>query len=222
MFFKTNVGTSADRCIGFGEETANWGLEMRRSFAVVAVAVLIFGSVVTVCGKVQSKDDVIDGHHNAIVGDGVKINKNNNVPYGQIKKTEDERGSTGQGAPLDESSGTVTGAGAIGGAIIQVANLDSQILGGHHNSIILESCQSTGLSGICSEGLFQGSYIDSLIDGGHHNLIFVDSSQIALIDGSGSDLSSGDLIQMADVSGQIVGGHHNTIVVGSFQEIDTN
>jgi hypothetical protein len=199
---------------------------MRRWLAVLTVAVLICGSLANVCEKVQAKVDAKDGHHNSIVGDGVKINENNNVPYGQIKKAEDEHWSMGQDTILDGTSNVGALDGAIAGGVVQVADLDSQILGGHHNSIVLESDQVAGVSGISSEGLVQGSYIDSLIDGGHHNLIFVDVSQIALADGSASistsDSSSSGLIQMADVSGQIVGGHHNTIVVGSLQAFEVN
>jgi hypothetical protein len=191
---------------------------MRRCLAVLTVAVLIFGSMATVHGKVTAKDDEKDGHHNVIIGSGVKINENNNIPYGLLKKAGDEDGSNVEGIPLDGNSGMGVGAGTTSGDVIQVVDLNSQILGGHHNSIVLESGQDAVVNGISSEGLIQGSYIDGLIDGGHHNLIIVDSSQIALVEGSASTSTSGNLAQISDVSDQIVGGHHNTIVVRSLQD----
>jgi hypothetical protein len=195
---------------------------MRRCLALLFIAVMICGSMGNVCEMVQAKVDGKDGHHNSIVGYGVKINENNNVPYGQLKKSIDERGSMGQGTHNDGTSGEGVGVGTVGGDVIQVADLDGQILGGHHNSIVLESGQIAVVSGISSEGFIQGSYINSLIDGGHNNLIIVDSSQIALVEGSASTSTSGNLAQMADVSGQIVGGHHNTIVVRSLQAFEAN
>lgn len=195
---------------------------MRRCLALLFIAVMTCGSMGNVCEMVQAKVDGKDGHHNSIVGYGVKINENNNVPYGQLKKAGDEDGSIVQGVPLDGTSNVGVQAGAIPGGVVQVADLDGQILGGHHNSIVLESGQNALVSGISSEGFIQGSYINSLIDGGHHNLIIVDSSQIALVEGSASTSTSGNLAQMADVSGQIVGGHHNTIVVRSLQAFEAN
>ncbi len=115
---------------------------MRRCLALLSIAALICGSMGNVCEKVQAKVDPKDGHHNAIVGDGVKINENNNVPYGQIKKAGDEDGSIVQGIPLDGTSNVGVQAGAIPGGAVQVADLNSQILGGHHNTIVLESGQN--------------------------------------------------------------------------------
>lgn len=199
---------------------------MRRCLAFLAVAILIFGSMANICGEVQAKDDAKDGHHNAIVGYGVKISANNNVPYGQLKKAGDDDRSMGAGVPLDGTSNVGVQAGAISGGVVQVADLYGQILDGHHNSIVLESGQVADTSGIPSGVLTQTLYFDGLVDGGHHNLIFVDSSQIALTDGSASistsDSYSVDLIQMADISGQIVGGHHNTIIVDSLQAFEVD
>jgi len=175
-----------------------------------------------VCEIVQAKGDGKDGHHNSIVGYGVKINENNNFPYGQLKTTGDEDGSIVQGVPLDGTSNVGVQAGAIPGCVVQVADLDGQILGGHHNSIVLESGQDAVVNGISSEGLIQGSYIDNLIDGGHNNLIIVDTSQVTLVEGSASTSTSGNLLQISDVSGQILGGHHNTIVVRSLQTFEAN
>jgi hypothetical protein len=191
---------------------------MRRCLAVLTVAVLIFGSMATVHGKVTAKDDEKDGHRNAVIGSGVKINENNNIPYGQLKKARGEDWSNVVGIPLDGTNGEGVGAGTIAGDVIQVMDLNSQILGGHHNSIIFESGQDAVVNGISSGGLIQGSYIDNLIDGGHHNLIIVDTSQVTLVEGSASSSTSGNLAQISDVSDQIVGGHHNTIVVRSLQD----
>jgi len=199
---------------------------MRKCLAMLAAAVLIFGSMSAVVGKVQEKSDAKDGHHNAIVGEVEKINENNNVPYGQIKKAED--GNLAKSIPygLIEQDARPDGTcakGGVAGNFAQIADIDGQILGGHHNMIVVESSQlaiigpsqasGTGELGPESPSLNQVSDIDSQICGGHHNLVSVDSSQIALAE----DATTGDLVQVSDIGGQILGGHHNTIIVESSQ-----
>ena len=99
------------------------------------------------------------------------------------KRPEMKTGQMSRASLLTGTAAWVVGVGTIAGDVIQVVDLNSQILGGHHNSIVLESGQDAVVNGISSEGFIQGSYIDNLIDGGHHNLIIVDSTQVALVEG---------------------------------------
>ena len=145
---------------------------MRRWLAVVALVALIFGLMPGVYGKVQTQIDPRDSHHNSIVGDGAKINKNNNVPYGLLKKVANEDRSMEVGHPLDRTTSAGAGSGITTGSIVQVAELNGQILGGHHNTIILDSDQVADITGLFSGSLIQESYINGIITGGHHNLIY--------------------------------------------------
>lgn len=202
------------------------GIEMRRWLALLAIAALIYGCTPAVYGKVQTQIEPKYSHHNSIVGDGVKINKNNNVPYGQIKKAANEDRSMGLGVPRDRTINPGTGSDMTAGGIVQIAELSGQILAGHHNTIILESDQVADMTWYFSGSMIQESYINGIIAGGHHNLIYLDSTQIGLFEGSGSTCASasyaGDLIQVTDLGGRVLGGHHNTIVIRSLQATEVN
>jgi hypothetical protein len=184
---------------------------MRKYLVLLAAAVLIFGSATAVSGKPPATGAAAAGQENSGVGDLVMTKWKNDVPYGQMKKAGDE-GSPASGAP-----GWAAAVGA-GPGVQQVqageaAGLDGRILGGHHNSIVLESSQVAASGGAASGSLVQASSMTGQIDAGHHNTIIFEASQIGWTDGS----ATSDLVQLAEASGLILGGHHNTIIIRSLQ-----
>lgn len=193
---------------------------MKKYIIVLALAVLILAFAVTVQGKHQSADvqsEIDGGHHNTIITDVDQVSQaynGNIIPYGQLKKVA----NIGKGEQA-------------GSDLNQFASIDSRIVGGHHNTIAVNSKQTaTSASGGSSGGsetsgmnwtdfknLSQALSIESQIYGGHHNVIMVDSSQYAGLGGSTSGNTSENISQVADISSLISGGHHNVILIGSSQ-----
>ncbi len=186
---------------------------MKKYMIVLILAVLMLASAMTVGGKHQSanvQSEIDGGHHNTIVTNvnqvSQVINGGGNIPYGQLKKVAGV-GKNGQIAD---------------GSINQYADINSQIIGGHHNTIITNSNQSASIAGgaqtpvnnsTASSNISQTLNADSTIAGGHHNVILVGSIQSAYVNAS----ATGNISQTANINNLIDGGHHNMILVGSSQ-----
>jgi|GEM_PF-6283296 len=191
---------------------------------LAALAVLMLAFFPEVQGKSQNadvKNGIEDGHHNTIVTNVDQISQianKNNIPYGQVKKiASDELGS-----------------GSAGFDLSQNMNIQNQIGGGHHNTILVDAQQTGVLDAPASEtnstdannstaadnstttvnpSLSQMLNTQNQILDGHHNMISLSSVQVAEINAQ----SLGNVSQGAIIDNQIAGGHHNVILIGSSQ-----
>lgn len=189
---------------------------MKKYIIMLAIAMLVLAFAGAVEGRnqnannqnINNQNEINSGHHNTIVTDinqAIQAYNGNNMPYGQLKKFEK------------------TGNGIAGSNLDQSLSIGNQILGGHHNTIIVGSQQNANISGSSANGwnstalgnISQTLKIGNQIDGGHHNAIMVGSIQNAWINAA----SSGNISQVADINNLISGGHHNVIWVGSSQTI---
>lgn len=194
---------------------------MKKYIIVLALAVLILAFAVSVEGKHQSanvQSEIDGGHHNTIITDVDQVSQaynGNIIPYGQIKKIANIGKSNMAASDLD-----------------QFASIDSRIVGGHHNTIAVNSkqtansasgeSQTSGMNWTAFRNLSQALNIESQIYGGHHNVIMVGSTQYAGVSASTSENTSENLTQVADIASQIYGGHHNVILIGSSQTYQAN
>lgn len=196
---------------------------LKKLVIVLALAVLMLAFIPALEGKSQNaniKNEIKSGHHNTIVTNVDQLSgiaNKNNIPYGQVKKI---------------ASGNL-GSSASGADYSQAMDIQNQILGGHHNVIVVNGRQVAVLGGTqtsddnstisetnstSSGNLSQALNIQNQISGGHHNLIWVSSTQIAEMSASGS----GNLTQSANLNNLIAGGHHNVILLGSNQIAQMN
>lgn len=191
-----------------------------RKILTILLSALILASAISVEGKnqnVQQKSNINNeikgGHHNTIISDvdqisQIEVGNNKNVPYGQLKKI----------------GGFGTNDGASNIDLTQIANINNQILGGHHNTIVVDNSQAafgyldpTSIWWTGDLNLNQKSIIDNQIASGHHNTILVGSTQQAYMNPMSLGDSSTNVNQIGYINNQILGGHHNTISVYSDQ-----
>ncbi len=197
---------------------------------LAALAVLMLAFFPEVQGKSQNVDvnnGIDGGHHNTIVTNVDQLNQianKNNIPYGQVKKiASDEWGSESAGFDLSQNM-----------------NIQNQIGGGHHNTILVDAQQTAVLDAPASgtngtdannstatgnstaadnstttvnPSLSQILNTQNQILDGHHNMISLGSVQVAEINAQ----SLGNVSQDASIDNQIAGGHHNVILIGSSQ-----
>lgn len=188
---------------------------------MLLIAAIILACFTTVEGKnqkVQQNSNVNSkiegGHHNTIVTDvdqmsQIGVGNSNNIPYGQLKKI----------AGFD-ANGEMTGTN-----VNQFADIANEIIGGHHNTIVVDNKQAAVLGGSIDPAskwgaggisLNQTANIHNQIAGGHHNVILIGSIQQAYLNATASGTSE-NVSQAGNYDSQIFGGHHNTIIVDSNQ-----
>lgn len=219
---------------------SKWGKKVKKYMILLALAVLMLTLFPGVQGKSQNanvKNEIDGGHHNTIVTDAGQISQisqianKNNVPYGQVKKIVREGwGNGNSGFGLSQGLGQGQGQG-LGQGLSQDMNIQNQIQGGHHNTILVNGQQTasgtlangtdnttagnnTAGNGSALANLSQVLNAQNQIFGGHHNMILMSSIQVAEINA----LGLGNVSQDANIYNQIDGGHHNIIIVGSSQQ----
>ena len=194
---------------------------MKKYLTVLLLATIILASFMAVEGKNQNAQQnsnvnskIEGGHHNSIVTDvnqisQIEVGKNNNIPYGQLKKL-----------PGFDANGELTNTN-----VNQFADIVNEIIGGHHNTIVVDNKQVAILGGSLDPTskwgtgnffLNQTANIDNQIIGGHHNVILIGSIQEAYTNPMASG-ASGNVSQAGYYNNQMIGGHHNIINVGSNQ-----
>lgn len=215
---------------------SKWGNKVKKYIILLALAVLMLTLFPGVQGKSQSanvKNEIDGGHHNIIATNTGQISQisqianKNNVPYGQVKKiVSGGWGNGNSGFGLSQGLGQGQGQD-LGQGLSQDMNIQNQIQGGHHNTILVNGQQtaasgtlanrtdnSTTGNGTALANLSQILNAQNQIFGGHHNMILMSSIQVAEINA----LGLGNLSQEANIYNQIAGGHHNIILVGSSQQ----
>lgn len=214
---------------------------MKKYMILLALAVIMLTLFPGVQGKSQNanvKNEIDGGHHNTIVTNVDQISQianKNNVPYGQVKKIASKGWGNGNSG-FGSSQGLGQGQGqGLGQGLSQDMNIQNEIEGGHHNTILVNGQQTA--SGTLAKGtdnttagnntagndsalanLSQILNVQNQIFGGHHNVILLSSIQVAEINA----LSLGNVSQYANIYNQIAGGHHNMILVGSSQQAMLN